>query len=150
MIQDLGAIGELIGSVAVVVTLIYLAKQIRQNTKVSESFVRQQVAESAQTAYFTAVESKEFSELIYRGFNGGEIRDEEVPQFARFLNGIFLNWEQAYYQHSAGLYSDWDSVLKPRIAETLKKSEFVRNWWHQNRALFSHDFSNQIDHLSTS
>ena len=31
-IQDLGALGELLGSVAVLVTLIYLALQTRQNT----------------------------------------------------------------------------------------------------------------------
>ena len=31
-IQDLGALGELLGSVAVLATLIYLALQTRQNT----------------------------------------------------------------------------------------------------------------------
>ena len=31
-IQDLGALGELLGSVAVLVTLVYLALQTRQNT----------------------------------------------------------------------------------------------------------------------
>ena len=32
-LQDWGSIGEVIGALAVVVTLIYLAKQIRQNTR---------------------------------------------------------------------------------------------------------------------
>ncbi len=31
-IQDLGALGELLGSAAVLVTLVYLAFQTRQNT----------------------------------------------------------------------------------------------------------------------
>ena len=31
-IQDLGALGELLGSVAVLATLVYLALQTRQNT----------------------------------------------------------------------------------------------------------------------
>ncbi len=31
-IQDLGALGELLGSVAVLATLVYLAMQTRQNT----------------------------------------------------------------------------------------------------------------------
>ena len=149
-IQDLGAIGELIGSLAVVVTLIYLAKQIRQNTKVSESLVRQHVAESRQTAFFTAVESPAFSELIYRGFSGGDISIEEAPQFWRFLNGVFLNWEQAYYQYSAGLYSDWETVLEPKIEEIFNTSVFVQDWWRKNRASFSHDFAVQSDRLSFS
>ena len=32
-LQDWGAIGEVVGALAVVVTLIYLAKQIGQNTR---------------------------------------------------------------------------------------------------------------------
>ncbi len=35
-LQDWGAIGEVVGALAVVVTLIYLAKQIRQNTHAME------------------------------------------------------------------------------------------------------------------
>jgi hypothetical protein len=31
--QDLGSIGELVGAVAVVISLVYLAFQIRQNTR---------------------------------------------------------------------------------------------------------------------
>lgn len=31
-IQDLGAVGEFVGAIGVVITLIYLAYQIRQNT----------------------------------------------------------------------------------------------------------------------
>ena len=34
-IQDLGALGELFGSVLVAVTLVYLAIQLRHNTKVA-------------------------------------------------------------------------------------------------------------------
>ncbi len=36
-IQDLAALGEFISSIAVVLTLIYLAVQIRQNTKTTRT-----------------------------------------------------------------------------------------------------------------
>lgn len=39
-IQDLGAIGEFIGSIGVILTLIYLAVQIRQNTAAMEESQR--------------------------------------------------------------------------------------------------------------
>ncbi len=32
-IQDYGALGELVGAIVVVITLVYLAFQIRQNTR---------------------------------------------------------------------------------------------------------------------
>ncbi len=37
----IGAIGELVGGVAVIGTLVYLAMQIRQNTKMNASAIRQ-------------------------------------------------------------------------------------------------------------
>ena len=43
-IQDMGAIGELIGAIAVVITLIYLASQIRQNTLAVKASTMQALA----------------------------------------------------------------------------------------------------------
>ncbi len=37
-VQDLGALGEFVGSVAVLVTLIYLAYQFRQNSIIARAF----------------------------------------------------------------------------------------------------------------
>ena len=48
-IQDAGAIGEILGALAVVVSLIYLASQIRQNTR--------QIDQNTQAAQATAFDS---------------------------------------------------------------------------------------------
>ncbi len=37
----ISAIGEIVGAVAIVITLIYLAVQIQQNTKINSSAIRQ-------------------------------------------------------------------------------------------------------------
>ena len=47
-IQDLGALGDMIGGVAVVASLIYLAIQIRQNT--------QQISRNVEVTRFSAFE----------------------------------------------------------------------------------------------
>ncbi len=43
-IMELGAIGELVGGVAVVVTLIYLAVQVRVNTATNRSAALQMIS----------------------------------------------------------------------------------------------------------
>jgi hypothetical protein len=47
-LQDLGSIGEVVGALAVVVTLIYLAKQIKQNTHAMEEGRRLALAQTYQ------------------------------------------------------------------------------------------------------
>ncbi len=44
-LSDLGNIGESVGVIAVVVTLIYLAVQIRQNSATARAHIRQSLAE---------------------------------------------------------------------------------------------------------
>ena len=41
----IGAIGEVVGAVGVIITLIYLAAQIRQNSKTTQADIRQSLAE---------------------------------------------------------------------------------------------------------
>ena len=49
-IQDLGAIGELLAAIATLITLVYLALQIKQNTKAVQNSVADSCLSSAQTA----------------------------------------------------------------------------------------------------
>ena len=46
-IQDIGSIGELVGALAVIISLIYLATQIRQNTRAVRIQITQAIMESS-------------------------------------------------------------------------------------------------------
>ena len=50
-IQDLGSVGELVAAIATVVTLVYLAIQIRSNTIATRSAAAQSVHEAFTTWY---------------------------------------------------------------------------------------------------
>ncbi len=81
-IQDLGAAGEFVGAIGVVVTLIYLAYQIRQNTIQLEQSTHTARA-AAQNASNTALretrasifESEEMAEV----FSLGNSNPEALP-----------------------------------------------------------------------
>lgn len=74
-IQDWGAIGEIIGALAVVASLIYLAAQIRQNTRqIAHSLEASKLAafdqnvESGNRAREILITNPEVSELLLKGF----------------------------------------------------------------------------------
>ena len=52
-IQDLGALGELLGSVAVLATLVYLALQTRQNTLAIGAQLEAAIRETLGTSRFS-------------------------------------------------------------------------------------------------
>jgi hypothetical protein len=119
--QLLGNYGEFIGAIAVVATLVYLAIQIRQNTKsmdesrklaLADSYVRR--TESIERSMMQTAASEELSELLVRAL-GAEGIEAMTPvekyrlktwerarklrvegQFFQYQNG-FLDDE--YYEH---------------------------------------------------
>ncbi len=63
-IQDLGALGELLGSVAVLATLVYLAFQTRQNTMAIAAQLDAAALSAQQHTYMTAATSTELQEAL--------------------------------------------------------------------------------------
>lgn len=63
-IQDLGALGELLGSVAVLVTLIYLAMQTRQNTMAIAAQLDATRVTTSQNIMLTTATSTEIQEAL--------------------------------------------------------------------------------------
>ena len=65
-LEKLAAIGEIISSVAIVVTLAYLAIQTQQNTAATASASRQHLAEMELTAYYELAELRDAFEEYTR------------------------------------------------------------------------------------
>ncbi|MEZ5570378.1 MAG: hypothetical protein R3E64_00015 [Halioglobus sp.] len=98
----IGAIGEIIGAVAVLVTLIYLALQVRQTRKMllAES-IRATRAERRE--FFTAFRDSPFiHEILEKRANGEELSYTEI---SRLTAHHAVNWGQLY---SAWLHDELD------------------------------------------
>ena len=63
-IMELGAIGEFIGAIAVVVTLIYLAFQMRQNTNALKLNTARSVTEELQEMFSLLASNQELAEIF--------------------------------------------------------------------------------------
>ena len=78
-IVELGAIGEFIGAIAVVVTLIYLAIQVRQNTNALKLNTTQSVTEELQDMYALLASDRASRSRGWRG-NASRSRDAALAQ----------------------------------------------------------------------
>ena len=132
-LQDWGSIGEVIGAIAVVVTLIYLAKQIRQNTHAMEEGRRlalaqtyQMRSDALQAMLVQAADSEHIGSIIIRltelgypenvtaldGLNTAEWRRFRMWQIAQQTH-----WDNMHYQYQQG-YLDreyYEDAFKDRV-----------------------------------
>ncbi len=148
-IQDLGAIGDLIGGVAVVVTLIYLAIQIKQNTKVNASLIRQNFYDATQQQMLHAVESPGFNELINRGWSTDDVlSDGEQVQVWRHMQGVLMGYQGAFEQYKSGALPEKDWALARLILRSfwLLDGRAKNDAWERMTlgGLFNRDFLEEV------
>ncbi len=98
-IQDLGALGEFISSIAVVLTLIYLAVQIRQNTKTTRTTASNSAL--SDLTQLTNHNERYISMLLKAHHKEKLTPDERIHMVERFVT-IMRTLENLWYQHKLG------------------------------------------------
>ena len=83
--ESVGAVGELVGALAVVVTLLYLATQIRQNTASQRVAAKQEMARQFADFIDFLVLNPELESLHDRGVAGDELNPTETLTFNRIM-----------------------------------------------------------------
>ena len=95
----IGASAEFVGAIAVVLTLLYLAVQIRQSNRLSKFQSARDVFEQIDDNNRLVVESKELRTLSSKAYDS--LTDEESKQLAVFVGrqlNAFTNLQTAYDQ----------------------------------------------------
>ena len=119
-IQDLGALGELIGSVAVLATLIYLTVQTRQNAKALQAQAEGNTLAAQIQFGLASAASKELSEAWFDG-------EETQRDYRRRQHGIAVLSlaEWYFYQGEKGLVrSVQGSEFPPNTKKGRNPSQF--------------------------
>ena len=78
--EALGAVGELVGGVVVVITLIYLSTQIRQNTRGIQAQATAAVASEMQRNLLAVAECDALAEAFVKAGQGGELSPVETAR----------------------------------------------------------------------
>ena len=146
-ILELGAIGEFVGSLAVISTLVYLAMQIRQNT--ASNSVAAKLDTTRQYADYIdfLLLNPGLLELNVKGMRGEELSPDESVRFAMMLSKAFWYFASMHYQYRMGAMSADEWVQSDSTIERYCSSPGVRIWWQDNRLRYGRGFGDYVDRL---
>ena len=101
--EAIGAIGEVAGAFGVILTLIYLAIQLRQNTKASKiTAVQNSVENSARFSELVA-EDEDLGRTFWVGLsNPEELNASEMRRFISIVNVFMRRESVAFYLYQEG------------------------------------------------
>jgi hypothetical protein len=140
------AIAVVIGMVAVTLSLLYLAQQMKEAT-------RQRRLESHQTILgdvddFTKLVARDHAnaDVWWRASKGlGNLTDAERVRYFAMLFILFRSWERAFHYRSEGELEAWsaDVIMKPMTDFTM--SNGVQEYWALRKRWYTADFRDWID-----
>jgi hypothetical protein len=102
-IEELGSIGELLAAVATLVTVIYLALQIRQTTSLLKLSATKNTQDDADRWRAYLIENKDITQLYRTGMTSPESLDaDDRLRFRMLLDQLFYGWQAQYLNDTAG------------------------------------------------
>jgi hypothetical protein len=143
----MGAVSEVIAAVAVVISLAYLAAQVRQANKIARATTRNAIAESAQSLTRDIIDDREMAEIFVKHLNGEKLDAVEALRMTGRCYRDMRHWENIYYQVREGLLTaeEWSGFRKNLAA--LFAVEAYREYWEHEAELYSEAFQAQIESI---
>jgi hypothetical protein len=140
--EVLGNIGDLVGAVAVVLSLIYLAIQIRRNTEALQLSASESISRSVADINRILIESAEMNEIYLRGASDpSSLTQGENNRFNALVNILVYGWQRNYYSHKLNTLDSeiWDAQCKT-IEHALRQPGY-RNQWNNVSPYLGRSFS---------
>ena len=138
-------VASIIASVAVVLTLISIALQMRQSIKLHKMSAAQSATALLSQNYARIVEYPDLGALFMRLRQDEDLNDAERLRLSNFVAIQFRYFEMLHAHVRAGIFDDdlWAGALV-RLHAILDAPR-IREWWDDNRSSYAPSFVERVD-----
>ena len=146
-LSDLASIGSLVSGVAVLISLIYLALQVRQAEKNQRALMNQGTAARVSEALL-ALAQPQFAGLSSRAQSGDtDFSAQEINQLRMILRVSLLSLQDALVQHRAGLVDHITFQNSTGAVRSILALPAYRAIWVRNRSSYAPEMAAFVDDL---
>ncbi len=143
-IQDLGALGELLGSVAVLATLVYLALQTRQNTMAISAQLDSAHFAARQNSALSVATSNEILEALREDSTAS--RTINQMRLDAFWRSVLLDLQWALHHARRGLLPSFNEGGTAEIVRIFFSGyRSFEGWWERTTASYVPEFVEWVE-----
>ncbi len=147
-LSDCASIAEVVGAIAIVISLIYVGIQVSDSTRAVRSATANATSTAISVWYSDIGTNPQASEVFLRGIGNPEsLTAAETVQFIFLMHGLFFQYQGAYYLGEEGTL---DTELQRSLVYTLlgvREQPGFLMYWEQRGSLFQPSFKAFVDHL---
>lgn len=140
--EAIGAVGELVGAVAVIATLVYFSFQLRQNTKALRLSSTETVTDQLQNMFSLLASDQTLAEIFSEAANSSDLEDSRRVRYNTFCSNLARVYENAFLQkqENAMVNAHWDGMTRMMIDITAFPS-----YWENRKHWFSEEFQEYME-----
>ena len=141
-VMKLGAIGELVGGVAVLVTLIYLSMQVRQANKVSRLAAADKLSDSLVEI---CRESLNHTDLYLAGAaRYSDLNPKEKLRFRWIIGPVFTYLQNFHTKYESGVIdrAAWEQQYQTLLWYLAGPG--MSDWWEESRPVYGREFGDLV------
>ena len=146
MFDTLGNIGDFIGGIGVIVTVIYLALQVRNGTASTKGASYQAAVTAVSDWSRTIGADPELTRIMRIGMEQPDgLSDNEYSQFEMLVVSATRNFENIHFQYISGgiseaVWKGWSIRIVGFFSQPGLKS-----WWEHHKTAYSDDFNEFVE-----
>jgi len=139
---------ESIGIVAIVISLMLVAYEVRQNTLMMRAQTRDSMTEKQMTIT-EWVSTNEYTAKIAVLGGAGELEpgSPEHFSFVQLVQGFTREWENTFYQYEQGLFDQAEFEARRHLWVDVMRVKGIKDHWSRSKESYSPRFRAEIDRI---
>ena len=145
-LESIYFIGQTIAAIAIVVSLIYVGIQVRQNTSATKTASAQAYVTANNEIVGLINSSPKLADVLHQGANGlSVIKDGDLIRFMAFHDLVFISFQSFHLQWKKGTLDEalWVTYKQAFIALLQQKGQ--QDWWTERRHWFNSEFQDYVE-----
>ena len=147
-LEQASYLAEIIGVVVVVISIIYLAIQVKQNTRSMRIQTVHDISSSFKAAQASIAHDKDLADVYHRGvFNYDQLEPLEQLRFNLLVTSIVRVLDELLFQHAEGAVDESMWRGYKTLLEDVFRYPGYQAIWNIRKQQYSKKFQQHIDHF---
>ena len=139
-LSELASIAEIIASIAVVISLLFVGVQIYNNTAVMRAAESNDLYDAMREVDLTVLSHPHLMIAVDKAMTGrrAEMSDEEILYFRQYVSQVFNIWEQSFFRAEDGMMSNenylaWEATFAQYFPRGLTTADldYILPWFDE-------------------
>lgn len=138
----------IVANLSVVVGIILVAAELRQNTRAVQGQIRDSITEKQMVFAGWIGTNPQAADVFERGREGySHLAPGEETQFTFLVGAMLREWENTSYQYQQGLFTKEEFSARMARWESNLLRPGIQEYWSRNQESFASRFRAEIDSI---